>query len=132
MFSSPQGRAVHTAQLALGSNSRLILDDRLKEIDFGAWEGSTREDIKSRIGYPFEYGTWNFKSPGGEDFEAISLRLRAFLTDLVEPAIFVTHGTTSIVLRGLCMKLNQNEMLKLPKDQGCICFLSAGVETILR
>ncbi|NOZ36871.1 MAG: histidine phosphatase family protein [Gammaproteobacteria bacterium] len=131
-YSSPQGRAVHTAHLALGSDEDLILDDRLREIDFGEWEGSTREEIKSQIDYSFESGIWNFKSPKGEDFEMISDRLRRFLKDIVEPAIIVTHGTTSIVLRGLCMNLDQAEILKLPKDQGCIFHLSAGEETILR
>ncbi len=59
-------------------------------------------------------------------------RLQAFLRDMAEPAIIVTHGTTSIVLRGLCMGLSQPEILKLPRDQGCVFFLSAGEETILR
>ncbi len=72
IYSSPQGRAVHTAHLALGSDEGLVLDNRLQEIDFGEWEGSTREEIKSQIDYSFESGLWNFKSPGGEDFELIS------------------------------------------------------------
>ncbi len=132
MFSSPQGRAVHTARLAFGSDKGLVLDNRLQEIDFGEWEGSTREEIKSQIDYSFESGIWNFKSPGGEGFEMISERLQAFLRDMAEPAIIVTHSTTSIVLRGLCMGLSQPEILKLPRDQGCVFFLSAGEETILR
>ena len=110
----------------------MILDDRLQEIDFGDWEGSTREEIKSQIDYSFESGIWNFKSPRGEDFEMISERLQTFLRDMVEPAIIVTHGITSIVLRGLCMGLNQTEILKLPRNQGCIFLLSEGEETILR
>lgn len=132
IYSSPLGRTVHTARLALGSDKELILDNRLQEIDFGEWEGSTREDIRSQINYSFESGIWNFRSPGGESFEMIFERVQAFLKDLAEPAIIVTHGTTSIVLRGLCMGLNQTEILKLSKDQGCIYHLSEGAETILR
>jgi len=62
----------------------------------------------------------------------ISERLHGFLQEMVEPAIIVTHGTTSIVLRGICMGLDQTSVLKLPKDQGCVFHLSNGEETILR
>lgn len=130
-FCSPQGRAVQTAQLALDGAEPVIFDDRLKEIHFGSWEGRTREDIRSVIDCPFESGLWYFRSPGGETFGSISCRVRSFLADLSEPATVVTHGITSIVLRGLCLGLDQAGMLKLPKHQGCIFHLSAGKETIL-
>ncbi|MDE4276825.1 histidine phosphatase family protein [Phaeobacter gallaeciensis] len=131
-FCSPQGRALHTARLALDSETDLTQDNRLQEIDFGKWEGVTRDDIRSQIDYPFESGLWNFRSPQGEDFEAISGRVKSFLDDLDSPAVIVTHGTTSIVMRGLCMGLTQDEILKLPKDQGCIYHVSNGVEKVLR
>ena len=131
-YCSPQGRAVHTARLALGSDEDLILDNRLQEIDFGEWEGATRDEIRADIDYPFEGGLWNFRSPKGEDFRAITERVESFLNDLREPAIVVTHGITSIVLRGLYLGLDQSEILKLPKDQGCVFQLSNGKETILR
>lgn len=132
VFSSPQGRAVHTASLALKSDNGLILDDRLQEIDFGTWEGCTREEIKSQIDYSFESGIWHFRSPGGEDFNKISERVESFLADMTEPAIVFTHGITSIVLRGLCIGLNQTELLRLPREQGCIIHVSKGEETTLR
>ena len=102
------------------------------EIDFGDWEGATREDIKAQIDYSFDDGTWNFRSPNGETFEMMSERLQAFLSDMHEPAIIVTHGTTSIVLRGLYMGLDQTSILRLSREQGCIFALSNGQETILR
>jgi broad specificity phosphatase PhoE len=131
-YCSPQGRAVQTARLALGSDDGLILDKRLQEIDFGEWEGATRDEILAKIDYPFDSGLWNFRSPNGESFGAITERVESFLNDLGEPAIIVTHGITSIVLRGLYLGLNQPEILKLPRDQGSIYQLSNGVETIWR
>lgn len=129
---SPQERASQTAGIALDPGAQVLIDDRLQEIDFGAWEGITREDVKSQITCTFESGLWNFQSPGGEDFAAISNRVRGFLTGLDRPAIVVTHGVTSIVLRGLWLGLELEDMLKLPKDQGCIYHLSKGVEVIIR
>ncbi|MEW2915545.1 histidine phosphatase family protein [Ruegeria sp. ANG10] len=60
---SPQGRALHTARLALGADADLMHDDRLQEIDFGKWEGATRDKTRSQIDYPFATGLWNFRRP---------------------------------------------------------------------
>ena len=62
----------------------------------------------------------------------ISARALEFLNYLDEPAVVVTHGVTSRVLRGLCLGLCQSDILKLPIDQGCIYHLVNGTETILR
>jgi len=132
IYTSPSGRAIHTTSLAVGSEKEPVIDNRLQEIDFGEWEGLTRQDIKALIDYSFESKLWYFRSPGGETFTKISERVQSFLNDMSEPAIIVTHGVTSMVLRGLYMGLNQTEILKLPKDQGCIFQLSQGTQTILR
>ena len=80
----------------------------------------------------FEDGSWHFNSPGGETFAMISARALEFLNDLDEPAVLVTHGVTSRVLRGLCLGLCQADRLKLPLDQGCIYHLVNGTESVLR
>ncbi|KZK90515.1 Alpha-ribazole phosphatase [Pseudovibrio sp. Ad46] len=130
-FVSPQPRAVHTAQLALGPEIEQKLDDRLKEIHLGAWEGLKRQEVKNLVGDGYESGLWYFASPQGEDFEAISGRVQNFLEELTEPAIVVTHGMTSIILRGLYMGLNILELLQLSCKQGCIYHLSEGAEQVL-
>ncbi|MBO9472790.1 histidine phosphatase family protein [Shimia sp. R10_1] len=131
-FCSPQERARHTAQLALGGSMKPVFDDRLKEIDFGDWEGKTRLEIKTLIDCPFESHQWYFHSPKGESYADISKRVKAFLNDLVQPAVIVTHGVTSIVLRGLYLGLSKDALLQLPKEQGCIYHLSDGQERVLR
>lgn len=132
IFSSPLGRAVETSGIVFGAGVDIRLDDRLQEIAFGAWEGLTRDEVRAEIDCPFDSGLWNFRSPGGEDFDTISRRVGQFLDDLRGPAVVVTHGTTSLVLRGLCMGLDQEQMLKLPKDQGCVYRVADGQHFILR
>ena len=44
VYSSPLQRAHHTAQLASG-NRKVITDPRLVEVDFGKWEGKTKEQF---------------------------------------------------------------------------------------
>lgn len=132
IFCSPQGRALQTARLAFGDSAAIRVDDRLQEIDFGSWEGMTRSEVARQINGRDNGGLWNFESPGGEDFAAIAGRVERFLSDLGDPAIIVTHGMTSCVLRGLCMGLDQAALLRLPKDHGCVYHLSAGRQTVLR
>lgn len=44
VYSSPLQRAFHTAQIASGQK-HVIADDRLIEVDFGNWEGKTKEEF---------------------------------------------------------------------------------------
>jgi alpha-ribazole phosphatase/probable phosphoglycerate mutase len=43
VFSSPLQRAAHTAQIATGA--AVVKDNRLIEVDFGAWERKTKEEF---------------------------------------------------------------------------------------
>jgi probable phosphoglycerate mutase len=131
-YCSPLGRAVQTAELAFGTMSGVTIDDRLQEIDFGEWEGVTRNAISAQITTPYETKTWKFNSPSGETFDQIHDRVYDFLKDQTEPAAIVTHGVTATVIRGLCMGMTQSELLKLSSEQGCLFHLSNGTETIIR
>ncbi|MGG3504927.1 histidine phosphatase family protein [Paenibacillus lautus] len=58
-------------------------DPRLRELDFGDWEGNTYEDLKSDI----SYRRWidnpaEVTPPNGESWEAFCSRIQAFLTGL--------------------------------------------------
>ena len=132
VFVSPLGRVIETARLAVTLGDHPVIDERLQEISFGNWEGSLKEDIAKNIHMSSTNRSWAFNSPDGETFEMISARVQEFLDDLDQPAIIVTHGITSIVLRGLWLGLDQAKMLELSTDQGCIYHLSNGTETIMR
>ncbi|MCP5087329.1 MAG: histidine phosphatase family protein [Rhodobacteraceae bacterium] len=129
---SPLGRALETARLALSSDAKLVIDDRIQEIAFGEWEGKTRGYIRNAVGNVYDEGLWLFDSPGGEDYPAISKRVKDFLMGQDEAAIIVTHGITSVVMRGLYLGLDAVESLSLSREQGCVYRLSNGKETILR
>ncbi|MGG3281906.1 histidine phosphatase family protein [Paenibacillus solani] len=58
-------------------------DPRLRELDFGDWEGNTYEDLKSDL----SYRRWidnpaEVTPPNGESWEAFRSRVQAFLTGL--------------------------------------------------
>ena len=95
VFVSHLGRTLTTANLAAPFIETHVKEPRLLEINFGAWEGATREDISQTIKAPVQGSNWFFKSPGGESFQMISTRVMSFLKELEDPAIIVTHAETS-------------------------------------
>ena len=105
VFVSPLGTTVEIARLAITCVDQTIVDDRLQELNFGKWEGATKQQISKQTDYSFKDEPWHFNSLGGEKFAMILARALEFLNDLDGLAILVTHGVTSRVLQGLCLDL---------------------------
>ncbi len=130
-FSSPQGRARKTAEIALdGILSPIRRDARLAEIRVGAWEGKRRVELDlphaSDEGYAEGLMLYEL-APGGEGFAALRLRCESFLRELTRPAVLVTHGMTSRMLRLILQNMDNSEIGDLEGGQGVIYHLKAGV-----
>jgi probable phosphoglycerate mutase len=131
-FVSPQGRAVHTAELA-GLDA--TQDARLAEINMGDAEGMLHHDMHMRwpdLGptdaHPFG---WYFRLPNSESFDDLVTRVTSFLQDMREPTLVVSHGITGRVLRGVYQGLDVTGMRGLSIEQGRIFHLKDGQETVL-
>lgn len=119
-YVSPLGRTRATAGL-IGQSlpMRIIEETRLMEVHFGEWEGLTRDDILSRFGKdqsirPLD---WQFQAPGGETLDVVLARVAAWYEDAETPAVVITHGVISRLVRGLHAGLSHEEMLTLPVSQ---------------
>jgi alpha-ribazole phosphatase len=93
VYSSPLSRC---RLLAEKLSNKVILDDRLKELNFGVWELQPWDSIKGP-----EAGKWmnnfvNISCPGGESYLDLSERVRNFLFDLsntnTNAIVIVTHA----------------------------------------
>lgn len=133
---SPQGRALATAGLALGGATAPIRsDDRLMEIDIGAWSGQLFDDI--RAAHPQHFGgenrlAWYDAAPGGEGFAGLAARCRSFLEDLSGPAVVVTHGVTLHMLRSLAICGSSVQLAAHgPCKQGVIYHVSEKTSTLI-
>jgi len=103
--SSPLGRARTTMELArapLGLPADgYRIEPRLAEIAFGEWEGFTIAQLHSRDPQRIaarEQDKWHFVPPGGESYQAVSLRMREWYERLARDTVTVAHGGTA---RGL-------------------------------
>jgi len=120
-YASPQGRALATARIALGDHdAEITVDPRLCEIDLGDWSGEMRSDIRAEAPQLFETGDmgWYDHAPGGEGLAGLAARAGAFLADLERPAVIVTHGITSRVIRCLALGLPIRDFDSLAGGQG--------------
>nr|WP_207720107.1 histidine phosphatase family protein [Clostridium algidicarnis] len=113
IYSSPLGRALDTAKyIRQDDNIKIILDDSLKELNLGLWEGMTHEEIKEK--YPLQYNNFrehpeSFESQGGESFLEIIKRVEDGLNNIIkdenhENILIVTHTCVikaiSIIVKG--------------------------------
>lgn len=59
VYSSPSERTLHTAKLIIGNQGQQFkLDDRLKEINMGEWEGRTHDEV-SEFDSELFHAFWN-------------------------------------------------------------------------
>lgn len=98
------------------------LDDRLKELTFGDWEGFTIPELAERVPdltARRKVDKWGFVPPGGESYKMLSTRIEAWLALLDRPTVVVSHGGVMRVLRGLLLGLPETEIpsLDVPQDK---------------
>ncbi len=133
-FTSPQGRALSTAKIALGSNIA-VADPRLVEIGVGDWAGKLRADLLGDLpryveideGPDGAIALYKY-APNGEGFEALRDRVTSFLKELTGPSVIVTHGITSRMLRAVILGMTDDQLGELPGGQGVAYHLCDGVQ----
>ncbi len=97
--SSPLKRARETMEItraALGLDAGgYAVDERLQEISYGEWEGSTLPEISARdpeLLAAREKDKWGFRPPGGESYRDVAARVAAWYGDLRRDAVMTAHG----------------------------------------
>jgi len=128
-LTSPQGRALQTAGIALaGIADHIRTDDRLREIGVGDWSGRLRDELPMpKEPYKSQYEI----APNGEGFARLKVRCREFLADLKGPAVLVTHGITSSMLRGLVVGERAHAERHSHAGQGRVYHLKDGNQFLL-
>jgi broad specificity phosphatase PhoE len=103
--SSPLGRARSTMELVRRvlelPPDDYALDDRLREIGYGVWEGSTLAEMQAAD--PELYARrltakWTLAPEGGETYAAVQLRMRDWYDSLLADTVAVAHGGTARAL----------------------------------
>jgi len=87
VISSPFRRALHTAQRTVGETDvEIVVDERLRERDLGAFDGLTGRGIRDRYAEEAarrdRLGKFYYRPPQGESWAEVVLRIRSLLGDL--------------------------------------------------
>ncbi|HWW47970.1 MAG TPA: histidine phosphatase family protein [Xanthobacteraceae bacterium] len=130
---SPLGRAMETMELVRGElglpREGYALDDRLREIGYGEWEGFTTAQMQAAHPDIFArrlHDKWNVAPPGGETYAALGERVRQWLATVERDTVVVAHGGT---LRGLMVVLDIEPSTKAADiyiEQGVVYVLADG------
>jgi probable phosphoglycerate mutase len=144
LWASPAGRALQTLAVIAEHLEldwhRTRTDDRLREIDIGKWSGLHYAEIAAEAGpiVDQEAGLFSRRPPGGEWYDDVAARLRAWLDDNAAETgdrLIVMHGMSSRVLRGLLTGAPPRAGFDAPVAdgvrQGALVEISDGLEAIL-
>ncbi len=122
---SPLGRTRETAELARKAiglpPTRYAMDDRLKELTFGDWEGRTWAELRSvdrNMVKARSADKWAYVPPRGESYAMLRDRIAGWLKTVNQDLVVVSHGGVARVLLALLAGMPGNEAAEAAIWQG--------------
>jgi phosphoserine phosphatase len=115
IYTSPMGRSIATAKaIGAATQMRVKIDERLNDIDYGAWQGLTRNEAASK--WSEEIAAWYrtpqlASPPGGETLQVVSARVIAAIHEILRRH---PHGLVVVVGHDSINKVILLHALDLP------------------
>lgn len=128
---SPQKRALETARAIVGKKADISIDEDLREICLGKWEGKTLAQIRKQYGDKFD--RWAVRPdripiPGGEDFKAFVRRVKKALRKIEKGN---PDGNVLVVGHGGVISTYVTVVLNIkPVDVWCVTVKNASVTIV--
>ena len=128
VLASPYVRAERTASLALaaaGLDVPLVLDERLREREFGVLDRLTKAGIQQRFPDQAEargrIGKFYHRPPGGESWCDVALRVRSVLDSVTrehsgERVLIVAHQVVIMMFRYVIERLSEADVLRISRE----------------
>lgn len=138
IFSSPYMRTLQTSQYIaeqLEQPPSIVIEERVREIEFGILDGLTHHGIKER--YPEEWarrereGKYWYRPPGGESRPDVALRVHSFLGALTrdfrqQRVLVVCHSVVVLIFRRLLERWDEAKYLEVDREDDV---LNCGITT---
>ena len=122
VLTSPMRRARETADIC-GVGARAEVDDRLREWDYGAYEGVTTPEVRETVP---GWTVWTGPCPDGETAAHVGARADAVLARL-EPV----EGAVAVFSHGHFLRVLTARWLGLPPTDGRLFALHTGTLSVL-
>jgi broad specificity phosphatase PhoE len=130
---SPLGRARSTMELVRGRlklpADQYAIDDRLREIGYGHWEGSTLAQMQAADPDVFarrQADKWTVPPPGGESYAEVQARVSDWYSGLTEDTVAVAHGGTARALMVALGVESPDSAADLTIEQGTVYLFADG------
>lgn len=127
IFSSPLNRC---QQLAYTFSAEIILDNRLKEFNFGDWEMKPWNEIPSEEINPWYDDFVTIPTPNGESMHEMFLRISDFMNDLrntkLQKILIVAHGGVIRLIWCYLLQIPIKNAFKIPVNYGEIFQFNLG------
>ena len=131
-LSSPQARALQTAEIAVkGLIAPVQQVDALREISLGDWAGQDRAALIAQHGARDGFDLYEL-APKGEGFQRLHARCEGFLAGVSQPAVLITHGITSRMLRLILTGKPISALRDMPGGQGVVFRVEGGQQKRLK
>jgi broad specificity phosphatase PhoE len=128
VWSSPYVRARQSAEIAMetaGLDLPMVVDERLREREFGVLDGLTRRGITAQ--YPEEserraaIGKFYHRPPGGESWVDVAQRLRAVLEEIRidargERVLLMAHQVVVLLVRYVVEGMDEATVLGIDRE----------------
>jgi len=133
---SPLGRARVTMELVRSTlelpAQQYAIDDRLREIGYGLWEGLTLPEMKLHDASSFasrDSDKWGVAAPSGESYASVTRRMREWCESLLTDTVAVAHGGTMRALMVALGVATPSEAVDIPIGQGVVyVFVDGGMK----
>ena len=131
ILSSPYLRARQTAKAICeagglaGGKARTVIDERLREREFGIFDGLTSLGIKEKYpeeaGHRSRLGKFYHRPPGGESWADVILRLRSAMNSInlhyaERRVLIVCHQVVVLCMRYILEELDEGQILAIDKQ----------------
>lgn len=112
------------------------IDERLRELTFGDWEGFTWREIRKsaraserELARARENDKWGFVPPGGESYRMLAERIRPVLEGLAPDTVMVSHGGVARAVLALIGAVGTADAARVEIWQGKILVVEGGKAT---
>ncbi len=132
IYASDLTRALETAQIVSGQSAEAVTaDPRLREADFGDWEGASWASLSEKC--PDELARWRenpaeIAVPGGESFRQLLVRTEAAMQDIIAShedgnILIVSHAGTIRMYLAAILGADINQIWRLRQDNAALNLL---------
>lgn len=125
VFVSPMQRARETCAIA-GFGDVAVVDDGLKEWDYGVYEGRTTADIREELP---GWSVWKDEIVGGETAEQVGVRADAVIARALAAA--PSGGKVALFAHAHLLRILAARWIGLPADGGRLLVLGTGSLSVL-